>query len=196
MLLRALAIAFVCSHAATAYAATCNLGQVHAGVDRVPLGCPLIVFESTGHDPSVTALRGTDNVDVTGAIRSSDVDLMYAAQIYDPCEPGIILDSQPATQRFARHDIDLVGAEVGDELRFAGQSFFAGAVVVEAPGPCSPVREPELHCAGTDPLGPASCMSDDDAGGCSTGGGSGLAMIVLVGCAALRRRTSPYVCWR
>jgi hypothetical protein len=202
---RLLLLAMVAAVAAPspAHATTCDAGTIQPGFDRLPIGCPLVVFEPApaGVDPlRVVVQRGGELVDVAGPATTSAVELSLVLEVFDPCDLGHPLDRREQVVMATRHEIEIAGVEVGEALRFFGPS--RSVAVVEA-GPCPAVVVPSLYCGSTEPGGPSSCTDDGgdgggdgggggggDVGGCSAGGGGGL--VLALAALALVRRKARY----
>ncbi len=193
-----LVIAILVLAARTASANECNAYIPHTQATDVPLGCSISVIAPTpvaAYQPKITTTRFDPHtgqpmtIDLTGTVtRGPDVNVPVEMYHYVGCD---LVDQGPSPVTYAKFDVALVGAQVGDVLAAEG-AFADGPIKVVAHATCPAFTAPQLFCA--DPVAtcadagfPVDPVDVPHHGGCSTGGGGGLGVSLAL--LALRRRT-------
>jgi len=169
-----------------ARASSCFVAIATTSTGDLPRGCPVTVVIDAPGDPQVFALReGVGTVEVTGAVQetATDIDLWFVG-LNEPCAP----DSESTqTVSYRTLTIDLAGAQEGDVLSLGGFGFGTdlGTVVAAGACPAAPPAPESITCDVSQP-----CFPEDeedqptgslDGAGCSTGHGSGFAVIAVLG---------------
>jgi len=162
-----------------AEASGCFLGPFSITINP-PLGCEVVVVSHAANGPTtftVTARRGQQNIDVTGATTTSTTMLGVPYTNF-ACDGSVIM-SYEQSEAYNFYRIALNGAAVGDLLSIDG----IDTGYVQATGSCSEdVTKASPSCTGVNsgypcaPHGDAGVGSDeqmhDPAGGCSAAGSS------------------------
>lgn len=197
--MRYLAFAFATLLLAPALASanSCPINVPLVETSQIPLGCPVVVHVRglyvAGYTPSVVASRNGAEVDITGAVAQSNETLPITFLEYDAaCTESFVHRDEP----FVRFEIQLAGAQVGDQA--------SPGISVVAAGPCpAPAPPADYSCSDnggcslpdTDGDGiPDVDDTDPDAaddGGCSAGGTSSLGLSFALLALVLRRRARP-----
>jgi len=183
---------------------------------KLPLGCPVVVYEHAGVfpipadggslpafplDPKLTVLRDGMYVDATGAISSDMVQLPVEQTLLD-CSSNTISKTQ-ILDWYWIYSIEPKDVRVGDRIGY-GTGWLEGIEIVKrarCPAPVAPMpactgqpgcERPPRPLPFPEPLPPEPApapVEEDAAGGCAAGGGgAGLAIgLALIGRPRRRR---------
>lgn len=188
----ALVVSVLLAVPALASANSCPINTPLVEAHSIPLGCPVVVHVRASHAaafaPVLIANRGGQEVDITGTVDERAETLPVTFLEYDAdCTESLV----PRDEPFVRFEIVLgADARVGDEVWSPG-------IVVSAAGPCPAAMPPaNLGCSDTGVCSRPDADGDgipdaEEAGGCSTGGGSslglGFALLAFAALVSVRR---------